>query len=443
MKKKYSLDYGIERDIDRLHAVEDILDTLPENPTNTELEQMASYILYGKDENGQNAVQRKETTDTNKRYRSFKRMDDKAASLDELLENPLSDQLSLKPANERYVYTKKQTEIHRPKYDKKTGKLIDPGDSDIPGMQELWERIDYLERVLAANEGKIPFDDTMSILKNNYEVYKLRHMLIDLRLHQYYLKDSAKPTLHFIAAQHPQPQTINWDDDAAYWISLDEWERRTTTSLLRISTNLKDYTTRRNPITKQTEVKWVVRQHNFNWENPSHIAELIDHYSNIYMEVYDRLHSWGRTLIWDFDRYAAMCNFSEVREYILLRRIDRATYAQLAAEILEKFGIKYNETHLCTIARKEIPERIAAAAKRYRLMVETPQSEKKQCFRCKQWFPRNTLFFGINNGRRDHFASNCKECERKRRIAKGGQGINDRRNKESKMYEVQTGETNT
>ena len=58
MKKKYSLDYGIERDIDRLHAVEDILDTLPENPTNTELEQMASYILYGKDENGQNAVQR-------------------------------------------------------------------------------------------------------------------------------------------------------------------------------------------------------------------------------------------------------------------------------------------------------------------------------------------------------------------------------------------------
>lgn len=56
MKKKYSLDYSIERDIDRLHAIEEILDTLETKPTNSELEQMASYILYGKDENGKNAV---------------------------------------------------------------------------------------------------------------------------------------------------------------------------------------------------------------------------------------------------------------------------------------------------------------------------------------------------------------------------------------------------
>ncbi len=49
MKKKYSLDYSIERDTDRLHAVEEILDTLETNPTPSELEQMASYILYGKD----------------------------------------------------------------------------------------------------------------------------------------------------------------------------------------------------------------------------------------------------------------------------------------------------------------------------------------------------------------------------------------------------------
>jgi hypothetical protein len=92
MKKKYSLDYSIERDWDRLHAVEEILDTLDTKPTNSELEQMASYILYGKDENGKNAVQRGETTDSNKRYNSFQRAADKVQSLDEILENPLSDQ---------------------------------------------------------------------------------------------------------------------------------------------------------------------------------------------------------------------------------------------------------------------------------------------------------------------------------------------------------------
>lgn len=71
MKKKYSLDYSIERDTDRLKAIEEILDTLDTPPSNSDLEQMASYILYGKDEDGKNSIQRGETTDSNKRYNSF------------------------------------------------------------------------------------------------------------------------------------------------------------------------------------------------------------------------------------------------------------------------------------------------------------------------------------------------------------------------------------
>lgn len=77
MKKKYNLDFSIQRDCDRLRAVQEILDTLDVDPTPTELEQMASYILYGKDENGQNAIQRNETIDKDKRYKSYKTKDDK------------------------------------------------------------------------------------------------------------------------------------------------------------------------------------------------------------------------------------------------------------------------------------------------------------------------------------------------------------------------------
>ena len=64
MKKAYSLNYDIERDTDRLQAVRNILDQLTNDPSQNELEQMANYILYGKDENGKNAVQRKEATDS-------------------------------------------------------------------------------------------------------------------------------------------------------------------------------------------------------------------------------------------------------------------------------------------------------------------------------------------------------------------------------------------
>jgi len=77
MKKKYSLDFSIERDSDRLKAVEEILDTMDTDPTATELEQMASYILYGKDEDGKNSIQRNETIDKDKRYKSYKTKDDK------------------------------------------------------------------------------------------------------------------------------------------------------------------------------------------------------------------------------------------------------------------------------------------------------------------------------------------------------------------------------
>lgn len=56
MKKKYSLDFSIVRDCDRLRAVQEILDTMATDPSPTELEQMASYILYGKDEEGNNSI---------------------------------------------------------------------------------------------------------------------------------------------------------------------------------------------------------------------------------------------------------------------------------------------------------------------------------------------------------------------------------------------------
>lgn len=441
MKKNYTLDYNIKRDVDRLAAIQEILNTLDRIPSHTELEQMASYILYGKDENGLNAVQRGETTDGDKRYKNFQRAAEKNKSLDEILENPLSNQTNLRPTTERYPYLKKKPSIALPKYDKE-GNMIDPGDSDVPGMKELWARIDYIEHVIAVNEGKVPMDDTVSILHDSYRLYQLKHQLIDMRRHQYYLKDSFKPTIYFLNATPPQPQTIDWDSDSFYWISLSEWQNRTSHPLLSsISRNLDDYDTRKNSETGEIEVKWIVRRHNFDWENPKHIKALIDNYSNLYMQLHDKMFSWGRTLIYDFDRYFDMCKFSELRTYILTRKIDKASYPIIAEELRMKFGLSYNENHLSMIVTKEIPERMATMAKRHRLQLEIPDSRKKQCFTCKQLFPRHPLFFGRNNSRKDGFSSNCKECEKKKRIAKGDQTEHDRRVKDTPMFKVQATKT--
>lgn len=437
MKKDYSLDYSIDRDTDRVAAIKDILDKLDHDPSPTDLEQMGSYILYGKDEDGYNAVQRGEMTNGTTRYNSFRRKDDKLLSLDAILENPMADQQQFKKTNARDPYTKKKPVIARPKYDKKTGEMIDPGDSDIPGMQELWDSIDRLEHWIHVIEGKIPPDEDSLLFDDSYRLYQLKHNLIDLRRHQYYLKDSYKPTIHFQSIDHPKTQFVDWTSDSCYWISCDEWQKRVDNALTHhISKNLDNYETRVNEKTGEIEVKWVVREHTFDWENPMHVRALINNYDTLYDYLHDRLDTYGRTLIFDFERYRAMAQFSEVREFLLDKKIEHLPYAQILEMLQQKYGLKYNENHLSSIYAKEIPEKIALIAKKNRMMNETPESQKKRCYTCGRYFPRDPLFFSRNRSRKDGFASNCKECEKLRRIQRGGQTKYDKRNKESTLPKV-------
>ena len=435
MKKAYSLDYSIERDSDRAAAVADILDSMDRDPNPTDLEQMASYILYGKDENGLNAVQRGETTDGNKRYGSYKKTDDKLLSLDELLDNPLIDQTQLKSPHERDHYTKKKPTIARPKYNKKTGELIDPGDSDIPFMQDLWDSIDRMERWIQQLEGKLAPDEDTLIFDDNYRLYKLKHTLIDLRRHQYYLKDVYKPTLHFMAIDHPKAQFYDWCGDSFYWMPYDKWETRVTNSLLHsISRDIKDYETRGEGDT--LEVKWVVRRHTFDWENPIHVRALINNLDMLKDQLNTKLDTYGRTLIWDFERYRTLANFTPLREFLLDKKIDHIPYDQILEDLQIQFGIVYNKNHLCSIFSQEIPEKIADTAKKERLLIDTPPDQMKVCFKCGKALPRDILFFSRNRSRKDGFSSNCKECEKIMRIEKGGQTTYDRRSKDTQVPQV-------
>ena len=444
MQKQYSLDFSIERDIDRLAAVEQIIDTADYSFTNKELEQLASYILYGKDENGKNAMQRGECNDSDiKRYKNFKKMDDKISSLDEILDDPLSNELELIPMEEKYVYVKKKRSVARPRYDKQ-GNLIDIGDADVPGMKELWDAIDHIEHTIAANEGIIEFNEDDSPIRDAYRLWQLKHQLIDMRRHQYYLLESYKPTLHFNAPIINKTPTYNFDSDSFHWISRAEWDRRIKNNYYNhISSDIDDYERRINPNTGEEEIKWVVKRQNFNWENPWHVKNLMNYYSDIYMQDYDKLDSWGRTLIYDFDRYVTLCNFSQAREYIILRRIDKASLREIREELQVKFGLKYTEIQLASIVNREIPNKISEMAQKIRLLKETPEEDRKVCGHCGRALPLTTLFYSKNITKKYGVESSCKECQKKMRIARGIQSDVDRRRKDQKMFEVQTNKTNS
>lgn len=441
MKKPYTLDYTIERDTDRMAHVKNILDTLETDPPANDIEQMATYILYGKDENGVSSLRRGEVYNNSKRYNSYKTSDDYVLSFDELVENPATDEQEFRDAYTRDVYKKKTPTIRRPKFDRKTGELIDPGDSDVPGMVELWERLDHFDKWLHILQGKLPQDENFLVFEDDYRLYRLKHNIIDMKRTQYYLKDAYKPTIHFQKLDHPKAQYYDWDGESAYWISFEEWERRTShTYTHTISQNIGDYETRELP-DGSVEVKWVICKHNFDWENYRHVYALMNNFDRMREFLKDKLDTYGRTLIWDMERYLDMAPLSPIYRAVALKTMQQMPREQICAELLEEFGVAYNPYYVSTLIANNIPKIIARTAARNRLECETPESEKKICKDCGQAFPRHPIFYTKNSGRKDGLSPRCRECERKRRIRRGEQLEYDGRQKDTYLPTMQTSET--
>jgi hypothetical protein len=182
----------------------------------TQLEKLADYILYGKDSQKlTNLVQQKRILKPQTIHSSYNKKT--AESLEALQESPdfPTQEASLKPYEEKNSYTNPRPVIKRPSADG-----TDCGDSDIPGMVELWDSIDKLEHQLRIWRGQVQpaTEEEKAILTTwtSLLAYRKNHLLIDLRKHQYYLKNHYKP---FIPAHHSFPHTtpINWFSNAGYW----------------------------------------------------------------------------------------------------------------------------------------------------------------------------------------------------------------------------------
>lgn len=398
------LDCTIERDIDRLTHVCEVLTTIDRKPSAKLLEHMATYILRGRDENGQNSVQRGEVLEEKCRYGTYQHGHHSVASLDALLENPAFLATNLQPIGKQ---------IYKKRVPTRPSRLTD---ADIPGMVDLWKSIDYFETQLAIARGELPAPAGQLVNTTPLYVYHLKHWAANLRLHQYYLRDAYKPTIQPQYLRPTIPQPTCFDSDASYWVTEDKWrEKVRQTYLCSTSRNIEDY--EHKEVDGVMYVKWVVAKQTFDWENPFHIRCLMDHYSAIYQENYDRLESWGRTLIFDFDRYVDRANFPEYYHYILLRFIDGAKYDVISEE-LEQQGVVVAPSTISTIVRQHIPNRIAKLAYKDRLIKETPQSELWRCPTCGRFLPLTRLFYTYNKARYNSFNRDCKDCEKRLRKEK-------------------------
>lgn len=419
-KKAYSLDFDIVLATDRNAAIIEILDNLETTPNATDLEQMADYILFGKDEKYLSARDRKEITQPKRKYNSWQTKDEKNESLDALLEDPnTAPQIEAKQADNdrgpRYRVIK--PEIKRPKYNE-DGTLLDIGDADVPGMEELWDRIDTLQERYDMYRGKIPPND---YVRNHpitkYRLYQLGHTLIDIRRHQYYLKDAYKPSLKFFNVPAPAKVEPNFNDSTGLWLRPEEWcaRKRNPKPFDMEQPALEDV-----PEDEDGNLYWKISDNVLDYENPTHIMAILDNYVNLLKHCYDKPYTTTRAILFDMELLIENADLTDVEQYILEQRVAHRNVFIIQQRLAEE-GLKYTELQIREIMRRRIPKKLTAAATKLRLESDLKMGriEGLECSKCHQILPKHTFYFSKSRDKRTGYCSQCKSCQRKSRERRG------------------------
>lgn len=413
-KKPYSLNFNIVLATDRNQAVTDILDNLDTVPPASDLEQMADYILFGKDDKYLSARDRHEISQPPRKFNSWRTREERVQSLDALLEDPVAaPEIETRQANRGPRYKVVKPTINRPTYDK-DGNLIDPGDSDIPGMVELWERIDTLQERYDMYRGKIPPNDFVrNHPLNSDQLHKYGHTLIDIRRHQYYLKDAYRPAIHFFNVPPATKIEPIYTEDTGLWLSPEEWcaRRRNPKPFDMEQPFLEDAIEN-----EQGKLYWKISDNKIDYENPRHILGILDNYANLLKHHYDKPYSNTRMILFDMEHLIENSDLTDIEQFVLEQRVAHRNVFVIQKALAEE-GYIYSELQIRNIMREKIPKKLALTATRLRLESDliAGRMEGLECSKCHQVLPKDPFYFSRSRDKRTGYCSQCKECQKKSR----------------------------
>lgn len=392
------LDFTITTTADREKYIENYI--IGKTFSSKELETIADYILYGKDPDNNNSsiVDRKEVQIKTK-YSSYSKKEPE--SLDSLMESPTFDERIFKPRENHIKFIK-------PKIDREK-------DKDIPGIQELWKTIDYYQNLIDANLGKLSEEESSKYRKlSSLELYKIKHMLIDLRRQQFYLKDSVKPTeLTFGTSAHKQlpiyeEESINWDIKGSNYAIAPLG--------LFIGKDLKFINPREyNGIQYNYDA---AAKYILDFRNPLHIYFLLEHYEDLSISNNKNPDSTVQYILDTLNFYIDFANLSETKQTILKMKIKKYSNLEINRYLKKEFNLNHSDNYISTIWKQKICGDIAAAASLhydYYLNRENKFNWKK-CSQCGQFKLKDTREFMRNSRSSDGLANRCKRCDKENRL---------------------------
>lgn len=384
---KFKLDFTIQSSEDRLKAIKDIpLNTL----TKTELETISNYILYGKDSDGTSVVDRKEVQIKTK-FNSYHK--DRTVSLEGLMESPTFDENIFQ--KEKTIYKKVKPSIDREKT------------KTVPGMVELWEEIDRLQAIYDQNIEKEEFKEGTPKL-NQSELYYLKHQLIDLRTQQYYLLDSAMPTI--IGKKNKAEFHGNITDSHLTYPILPRGVMQEENDW-----NFKEpWNDKKNCAVALNEEEIVQSgKPYFDFRNKEHLYQLIQHYGDLKSQVHNYPDSPINNLLWTLDFYIEKANLTPQQKLIIEDKKFRVPNKTIKIHLEEELNIYHRENYISTIWNKAIGLIIEAVELNYdEFLCKDYERAWKRCNRCGRILLRDSRNFVRKAKSSDGLTNRCKCCDR-------------------------------
>jgi hypothetical protein len=407
MEKRIKLDWSLSTAHEREAFVEKYInqEQFKIRPlTQTELTHISDYLLFGKDEDGKNGVQKK-LYDIDSKSPWGKKKD---ISLDKILEEQPNFTPRAPRFKRREVFDREQARAHATPL-------------QLQAYEDLWTLIDKLDWEIGFWElenGRRtkPIRSALDSLFTQEEkqhmeeqarawsqalYFRKKRLLVELRKEQYGLRDAFQGEP--LSAQTLLPQNTKEPD----WDIAPLGERNNNSPLFLPFRNWgeHDWTPKERKLASACTTQNV-----FDFGNEEHLRALIKLGKDL-----GELESLGETL----EFYIEQANLSFVQEEVLRARLREEKNEDVAKRLNKLLGKSYSSNYVSTILNKGAIPKLAETARLHeklaRAVAEKGNGAFKVCRCCGKRLLATDDFFLKRTNSSDGLGNRCKDCEKKKR----------------------------
>lgn len=440
-QNRLHLDFTINGTSDRKDFVDEYIqrpEFLLRPLTEDELETIANYILFGKDDDGTSAVQKKDIQ-IETRNKTWQR--DDTESLDAMMESPTFNEASLRRPTEARI------KVAREVFSREDALAQCPSHMR-PVFEELFARIDLLELQInwyeydhgrrkeeprRALQSKFEQEEVEAAREtaskwNQYKYLKQRHLIVELRREQFTLRDTYVEKHLRHTPPEPDLEPVNLDFEAEIPVfPLGLVGAPSSDFLFKDFEELNPHNCSQAEIEKMVRFYWDKKEQSrpqlyFDFEELEHVYELFGQLEE-FEEDLDALpiESNLRRLLETLRYYVRQTELTNVQLEILSLKIGKTKNQDIADLVNKKYGKSYTANYISTIFRQKIIPRINNVARFHALIIENICFEEnfKKCNGCGKWLLIDAENFVRKSRSKDGFSTKCKACDKKDRQRRG------------------------